>query len=109
MPAMRERDRPCNGHRIKRNEAGRLYDKRDPHSVTVTDTLNCMIGAGGGAVGAAVVAFVGDDGAERYVQAEMQKRLEHGRVGLLAAGDLEGERMAVEVGLQMDLRGVTAA
>jgi hypothetical protein len=38
----------------------------------------------------------------------VQQGLEHRRVGLLAAGDLEGERMAVEIGLQVDLRGKPA-
>jgi hypothetical protein len=48
--------------------------------------------AGGGAVGAAVVAFVGNRGA--------------GRVGLLAAGVREGP---VEVGLQVDFGGGSAS
>ena len=65
-------------------------------------------GAGGGPVGAAVIALVGDHGAGRGVWTEAQQGLEHGRVGLLAAGDLEGDRMAVEVGLQVDFGGVSA-
>jgi hypothetical protein len=38
----------------------------------------------------------------------VEQGLEHRRVGLLAAGDLEGDRMAVEVGLQVDFGGVSA-
>jgi hypothetical protein len=56
----------------------------------------------------AVIPFVGDHGARRRVRARMQQPLEHRRDGLLAAGDLKGERMAVEVGFQVDFRGVSA-
>lgn len=65
-------------------------------------------GAGGGSVGAAVMALVGNHGAGRVVRAKMEQGLKHRRVGLLAAGDLEGDRMAVEVGLQVDFGGVSA-
>jgi hypothetical protein len=72
------------------------------------DYRNGAAGAGGGSVGTAVIALVGNHGAGRGVRAKMEQGLKHRRVGLLAAGDLEGDRMAVEVGLQVDLGGVSA-
>ncbi len=72
------------------------------------DHRNGTAGAGGGPVGAAVIALVGDHGAGRAIRAEVEQGLEHRRVGLLAAGDLEGDRVAVEVGLQVDLGRVSA-
>ena len=73
------------------------------------DQRDSAASSGGGSVGAAVVAVVGDHGAGRGVRAEAQQRLEHRRVGLLASGDLESDRMAVEVGLQVDFAGVSAS
>jgi hypothetical protein len=70
------------------------------------DQRHGAAGAGGGSVCATVVALVGDDGAGRGVRPEAQEGLEHRRIGLLAAGDLEGDGMAVEIGLQVDFRGV---
>ena len=65
-------------------------------------------GAGGGSVGAAIIALVGDHSARRGVWPEAQEGLEHRRVGLLAPGDLEGDRVPVEIGLQVDFGGVSA-
>ena len=72
------------------------------------DQRDSPAGAGGGAVGAAVVALVGDHGARHGVWTEVQEGLEHRRVGFLAAGDLEGDRVAVETSLQVDFGGISA-
>lgn len=60
--------------------------------------------AASGAIGPAIVAFVGDCGARCDVRAEIEQRLEVRRVGLLAAGQIEGDRAPVEIGLEMDFR-----
>ncbi len=74
----------------------------------VRDHRDSAASSGGGSVGAAVVALVGDHGAGCAIRAEVEQGLEHRRVGLLAACDLEGDQMAVEIGLQVDFGGVSA-
>ena len=64
----------------------------------VRDDRDSTASSGGGSVSAAVVALVGDHGAGRAIRAKVEQGLEHRRVGLLAACDLEGDRMAVEIG-----------
>ena len=57
----------------------------------------------------AVISLVGDHGAGRGVRPEAQEDLEHRRLGLLAAGDLEGDGVAVGIGLQVNCRVVVTA
>jgi hypothetical protein len=59
--------------------------------------------AGGLAVRPGVVALVGNDSARPDVRADVEQGLELRAVAGLAAGQMEVERMAVEIGLQMDL------
>ena len=66
-------------------------------------------GAAGAGGGAAIIALVGDHGAGRGVRPEAQEGFEHRRAGLLAAGDLEGGGVAVEIGLQVNFRRIAAA
>lgn len=58
--------------------------------------------AGGSAVLLADIAFVGDGGARRDVGADVERGFELGAVAHLAAGQMDGDGAAVEVGLEMD-------
>jgi len=60
-------------------------------------------------VGSRVAALIGDDGPRRDVGADVQQGPELAAVAGLAAGEVEVERLAVEVALQVDLRGEAAA
>ena len=51
-----------------------------------------------------MVALVADCGARRDVRADIEQRFEVRRVGSLAAGQIEGDGTAVEIGLEMDFR-----
>jgi hypothetical protein len=55
------------------------------------------------------VAFVADGGAGMNVRAEVEQYGKMRSVAALAAGQIEGDRMAVEIGLQVDLGGEAAA
>ena len=55
-----------------------------------------------GAIGAAVVALVGDRDPRGDVGTKIEGSLELGRVARLAPGQMEIERIAIEVGLEMD-------
>lgn len=61
------------------------------------------------AVGLAGIALVGDGGARLDVRAEAEQDREVRRIALLASGQVESDRMAVEVRLQMDFGGEAAA
>ena len=60
-------------------------------------------------VGLRVIAFVGQRGARRDVGADLEQDLELAAVAGLAPREVGGERLAVEVGLQVDLGRETAA
>ena len=60
------------------------------------------------AVSGAVIAFVGDDGVGPDIGAEVHQGLEMWTVGGLATGQVEGNRQAVEIRLQVDFRAETA-
>ena len=61
------------------------------------------------AIGLAVVAFVADGSARFDVGAEIEKHWEVRAIALLSAGEIEGDGLAVLVGLQMDLGGEATA
>jgi len=54
------------------------------------------------AIGFRVIALVGDDGARRDVGTDVEQRFEMAAVALFTAGQIEADRRAVEVGLEMD-------
>ncbi|MCY3753004.1 MAG: hypothetical protein OXG99_02815 [Alphaproteobacteria bacterium] len=56
----------------------------------------------------AVIAFVGDDSAGTNIGAEVHQGLEMRTVGRLATGQVEGNRQAVKIRLQVDLRAEAA-
>jgi len=60
-------------------------------------------------VGPGVVAFVAENRPRRDVGTDVEQDREIAAVAGLAAGQVEGQRQAVEIGLQMDLGGKTAA
>ena len=60
------------------------------------------------AVSGAVIALVGDDGAGPDIGADVHQGLEMRTVGSLAAGQVEGDRQAVEIRLQVDFGAETA-
>src|SRR4051794_27884177 len=66
-------------------------------------------GSGGLAVGLAVVALVADGGARRDVRPEVEQDREVPAVARLPGGQVEGDRQAAEVGLEMDLGREAAA
>ena len=55
------------------------------------------------AVGLGVVAFVAEHGPRRDVGADIEQDLEIAAVAGLAAGQMESQRQAVKIGLQVDL------
>ena len=61
------------------------------------------------AVRPGVIALVAERGARRDVGADIEERLEAAAVAFLAAGQMESDRQAVEVGLEMDFRREPAA
>ena len=73
------------------------------------DDGNDAARACGLAVGLAGIAFVADGRAWIDVGAEPEQDGKVRRIGFLAAGQVEGDRMAVEVSLQMDLGREAAA
>jgi hypothetical protein len=52
---------------------------------------------------------VADDGAWRHIRAEVEKDRKMAGIARVAAGEVEGERQAIKVALQMDLGGEAAA
>jgi hypothetical protein len=64
---------------------------------------------GGGAVGFGIVALVGDDAARGHVRADGEERLELPAVARLVAGEVEVERIAGKVALEVDLGAEPAA
>lgn len=62
-----------------------------------------------GAVGLGVVSLVAEHGAWRDLRAEIEQRFEMPAVAGLAAGQVEGERQAVEIEFQVDFGGEAAA
>lgn len=60
-------------------------------------------------VGLAGIAFVGDCSARIGIGTEPQQDREMRCITLFASGQVEGDGMAVEVGLQVDLGGEAAA
>lgn len=65
--------------------------------------------AGSPPVGLAGVALVADAGAGIHVRPEVEQDGKVRSVAVLAAGQIESNRMAVEIGLQMDLGGEATA
>src|SRR4051812_35959345 len=61
------------------------------------------------AVGLAVVALVADDGARRHVRPEVEQDREVPAVARLPGGQVEGDRQATEVALEVDLGREAAA
>lgn len=70
---------------------------------------DCAALASGLAVGLGVVTLVGDHRARRHLRADLKQGLELATVGRLVAGQMEIEREAVEVTLEVDLAAETAA
>ena len=66
-------------------------------------------GAGGVAVGLAVIALVGHRDARANIRADVERRFELDAVADLAGGEVEVERASVEVGLEVDFGGEAAA
>ena len=56
-----------------------------------------------------VIALVGKSGAGRDIRPQIQQQLEKRAVPDLAAGQVEGERVAIEVALEVDPGGEAAA
>jgi hypothetical protein len=86
-------------------EEGRAVHGRD----LVGDGGADAAGAGGLPVGLGVVALVAEGGAGRDVGADVEKGLEVAAVAGFSARQMEGERAAIEVGLEMDLGREAAA
>ena len=59
-------------------------------------------------VGLAGISFVGDRSARIDIGAEPEQNREMWRIALFAARQVEGDGMAVEIGLQVDLGGEAA-
>jgi len=55
------------------------------------------------AIGPGVVALVAHSHPRRYIRTDLQKHLEVPAIAGLAFGHMEAERMAIKVGLQVDL------
>lgn len=62
-----------------------------------------------GAVGLGVITLVAHHGAGRHVRADVEQDLELPAVARLALGQMEGERQAIEVDLEVDLGREAAA
>jgi hypothetical protein len=60
-------------------------------------------------VGPGIVAFVAENSAGRDVGADIEQDLEVAAIAGLAAGQMKGQRQAVEIGLQVDFGGKPAA
>lgn len=65
--------------------------------------------ARGLAIGFAVVALVADDGARRYVGADVEQDREISAVAGFATGQVEGQGQAAEIGFQVDFGRKAAA
>jgi len=63
----------------------------------------------GGAVGGCIVALVGDRRTRRDVGANVEQRFKLGAVADLSAGQMESNGLAVEIRLDVDLAGKSAA
>ena len=61
------------------------------------------------AVGLGVVTLVAENGSRRDVRAGVEQDLEIAAIAGLAAGEVEGQRQAIEIGLQVVLGGKPAA
>lgn len=66
-------------------------------------------GSGDGPIGPRVITFVGERGTGRDVGTEIQQQFEERAVAGLAAGQVKGDRLAVEVALEVDLGGEAPA
>ena len=65
--------------------------------------------SGAVAIGFGVISFVGDGGAGRNIGAEVEQEFEVAAVARLAAGQMEGERQAIQVDLEVDFGREAAA
>ena len=66
-------------------------------------------GSGERPVGLGVIALVGEHRARVHVRPKIQQQFEQRAVAGLAAGQVEGDRLAVEVALEVDLGGEATA
>jgi hypothetical protein len=57
----------------------------------------------GRAIGVGIIAFVGESSATRNLRTEVEQGLEVRAVADLASGQVEGDRLAVEVALEVGL------
>lgn len=73
------------------------------------DSRRDAAGACDSPVGLGVIALVGEGQARRDVGAQIQQQLEDRAVAGLTTGQVEGDRLAVEVALEVDLGGEAAA
>ena len=73
------------------------------------DSRRDAAGACDGPVGLGVIALVGEGRARRDVGAQIQQQLEDRAVAGLTTGQVEGDRLAVEIALEVDLGGEAAA
>jgi len=60
---------------------------------------------GYGPVGLGVIALVGEGGARLHIGTKIQQQLEEWAVAGLTTGQVEGDRLAVEIALEVDLGG----
>ncbi len=65
--------------------------------------------AGGEAIGSTVVALVGNGDSRADIGSDIERGLELGTVAGLATGQVAVERVAVEIGLEVDLGREAAA
>ena len=68
------------------------------------DRTNAAL-AGAVAIGFGVVTFVGDGGARQNIGSDVEQEFEVAAVAGFAPGQMEGERQAVEVDLEVDFHG----
>ena len=54
-------------------------------------------------IGLGIIAFIGESSARRDLRTEVEQSLEVRAVADLASGQVEGDRLAVEVALEVDL------
>ena len=97
---------PASAHFVEdfREESGSVGRRRAMRN----DRTNAAL-AGAVAIGFGVVTFVGDGGAGRYVGSDVEQELEVAAVAGLAASQMEGERQAVEIDLEVDFGREAAA
>ena len=65
------------------------------------DRTNAAL-AGAVAIGFGVVTFVGDGGARQNIGSDVEQEFEVAAVAGFAPGQMEGERQAVEIDLEVD-------